>query len=147
MSVHIPSDTVHFNSISTGGNSAGNGGDGINTGNITNNAHIDFNPTNNAYGSDVSVNTGDHVYQKADWDAGGANAHADKYSHANGGIAESNGSQHNYSGYDTSNVHADTTAYQSNFLAADMSQNVVAGVGGNGGNDNYAVGGDVHLHI
>lgn len=147
MSVHIPSDTVQFHSISTGGNSAGNGGDGINTGNITNNAHIDFNPTNKAYGSDVSVNTGDHVYQKADWDAGNANAHADKYSSANGGNAESNGDQHNYSGHDTSNVSADTTAYQSNFLAADMSQHVAAGIGGNGGDDNYAVGGNVDLHI
>ena len=70
------------------------------------------------------VNTGDQVHQKAYWDAGGANAYADKYSTANGGNAESNGDQHNYSGHDTSNVSADTTAYQTNFLAADMSQNV-----------------------
>jgi hypothetical protein len=147
MSVHIPSDTIHFHSISTGGNSAGNGGAGVNTGNITDNAHIDFNPTNKAYGSDVSVNTGDHVSQKAYWDAGGANATADQHSTANGGDADSNGSQHNYSGHDTSNVSADTTAYQSNWLAADMSQNVEAGVGGNGGDNNYAAGGDVHLHI
>jgi hypothetical protein len=147
MTVHIPSDTVHFNSISTGGNNAGNGGTGINYGNITDNAHIDFNPTNKAYGSDVHVNTGDDVYQKASWDAGSASAHADKYSTAVGGSADSNGDQHNYSGHDTSTVSADTTAYQSNWLAADQSQYVVAGVGGNGGNDNYAVGGDVHLHI
>ena len=40
------------------------------------------------------------------------------------------------SGHDTSNVYANTTAYQTNFLAADMSQNVAAGIGGNGGNDN-----------
>lgn len=143
----IPSDTIAFKAISTGGNSAGNGGSGVNTGNITDNAHIDFSPTNKAYGSDVSVNTGDQVHQKAYWDAGGANAYADKYSTANGGNAESNGDQHNYSGHDTSNVSADTTAYQTNFLAADMSQNVQAGVGGNGGDDNYAAGGDVHLHI
>jgi hypothetical protein len=142
----IPTDTIAFKSISTGGNSAGNGGDGINKGDITNNAHIDFNPTNKAYGSDVSVNTGDHVSQKAYWDAGGANASADKYSKAYGGSAESNGDQSNYSGHDTSSVHADTSAYQSNWLAADMSQNVVAGAGGNGGDHNYADGGDVYLH-
>lgn len=146
MSVHIPSDTIHFNSISTGGNSAGNGGAGVNNGNITDNAHIDFQPTNKAYGSDVSVNTGDHVSQKAYWDAGGANANADNYSKAYSGNAESNGDQHNYSGHDTSYVSADTTAYQSNWLAADMSQNVEAGVGGNGGDYNYAAGGDVNLH-
>jgi hypothetical protein len=143
----IPSDTIAFKAISTGGNSAGNGGAGVNTGNITNSPSINFDPTNKAYGSDVHVNTGDQVHQKAYWDAGGANAHADAHSKADGGIAESNGSQHNYSGHDTSNVSADTTAYQSNFLAADMSQSVVAGIGGNGGDDNYAIGGDVHLHI
>ncbi|HWZ39378.1 MAG TPA: hypothetical protein VNY08_13860 [Bradyrhizobium sp.] len=142
----IPTDTIAFKSISTGGNSAGNGGDGINKGDITNNAHINFEPSSKAYGSDVSVNTGDHVYQKAYWDAGGANATAEKYAKAYGGEAESNGDQHNYSGYDTSNVHADTTSYQSNFLAADQHQSVVAGIGGNGGDGNYAFGGEVDLH-
>jgi hypothetical protein len=146
MPLHIPTDTIHFNTISTGGNSAGNGAPGVNYGNITDNAHIDFQPTNTAYGSDVHVNTGDDVYQKASWDAGSANAHADKYSSAVGGSANSNGDQHNYSGHDTSTVSADTTAYQSNFLAADMHQSVVAGIGGNGGNDNYASSGDVHVH-
>jgi hypothetical protein len=123
MSLHIPSDTITFSSISTGGNSAGNGGAGVNTGNITDNAHIDFNPTNYAIGADVYVHNGDHVTQNA-----------------NGGIADLS------HGADTSTVHADTTAYQTNFLAADMSQTVLAGVGGNGGDGNYAVGGDVHVH-
>jgi len=124
MPIHIPSDTIHFNSISTGGNSAGNGGAGVYTGNITDDAHIDFNPTNHASGADVNVHTGDHVTQ---------NAH--------GGIADSS------NGPDTSTVHADTTAYQTNFLAADLSQSVLAGIGGNGGDGNNAVGGDVHLHV
>ena len=48
-------------------------------------------------------------------------------------------------GHDTSNVDASTTAYQTNFLAADMSQNVAAGIGGNGGSGNKAEGGDVHI--
>jgi hypothetical protein len=143
----FPSDTVALKDISTGGNSAGNGGSGYNYGDITSKPSISFDPVNKASGADVSVNTGDHVQQKAYWDAGGANAQADLLSKAHGGSANSNGDQSNYSGYDTSKVHADTTAYQSNFLAADQSQHVAAGIGGNGGNDNYAQGGDVHVHI
>jgi hypothetical protein len=42
-------------------------------------------------------------------------------------------------------VDASTTAYQTNFLAANMSQNVAAGIGGDGGNNNKAEGGDVHF--
>ena len=94
---------------------------------ITSKPSISFDPSNKAYGADVSVNTGDHVQQKAYWDAGGANAKADEYSKAYGGKAYLNGDQSNYSGYDTSKVHADTTAYQTNFLLADMHQSVWAG--------------------
>ena len=75
----FPSNSIALK-ISTGHNSAGNGGDGYNYGNITNKPSIDFNPTNKADGADVKVNTGDHVYQKASWDAGGANAKAEDYS-------------------------------------------------------------------
>lgn len=141
----FPSDTIAFKAISTGGNSAGNGGDGYNSGNISNSPHINFDPYNKADGADVHVNTGDSVHQTADWQAGGANATAQWFAQAHGGTANSNGDQSNWSGHDTSTVSADTTAYQSNFLAANMSQNVVAGIGGNGGNDNYAKGGDVHF--
>jgi len=140
----FPSDTIALK-ISTGGNSAGNGGDGYNYGNITNKASIDFNPTNKAYGADVKVNTGDHVEQKAYWDAGGANAKAEDYSKAYGGTAKSNGDQSNDSGYDTSKVYADTTAHQDNWLAANQSQYVAAGIGGNGGDYNYAQGGNVDI--
>jgi hypothetical protein len=143
----FPSDTVTLKDISTGGNSAGNGGSGYNYGDITSKPSISFDPSNKAYGADVSVNTGDHVQQKAYWDAGGANAKADEYSKAYGGKAYSNGDQSNYSGYDTSKVHADTTAYQSNFLIADQSQHVAAGIGGYGGSGNEAEGGDVHVYV
>jgi len=73
----FPSDTISLKAISTGGNSAGNGGDGYNSGNISNSPSIDFNPYNKADGASVHVNTGDQVHQKADWEAGGANAQAD----------------------------------------------------------------------
>ena len=141
----FPSDAIAIKAISTGGNSAGNGGDGVNTGNISNSPSIKFDTYNKAEGADVHVNTGDKVYQKAYWDAGGANAEAEKFAKAYGGEAESNGDQKSYSGHDTSNVSADTTAYQTNFLAADMSQHVAAGIGGNGGNDNTAKGGEVDI--
>ena len=139
----FPSDTITFKDVSTGDNSAGNGGNGHNSGDISNSPTINFNPYNKAEGADVHVNTGDQVHQTADWEAGGANAQANWFSTAHGGEAESNGNQSSYSGHDTSNVTANTTAYQTNFLAADMSQHVAAGIGGNGGNDNYARGGDV----
>ena len=49
------------------------------------------------------------------------------------------------SGHNKSYVDANTKAYQDNYLKADMSQNVVAGVGGDGGDHNTAVGGDVDV--
>jgi hypothetical protein len=140
----FPSDTIAFK-VSTGDNSAGNGGDGYNSGHIISNPSIEFEPYNKAEGSDVHVNTGDNVYQKAYWDAGGANAEAEKYAEAEGGTAKSNGDQESESGHNTSDVDANTTAYQENFLAANMSQNVYAGIGGEGGSGNKAEGGDVDI--
>ena len=140
----FPSDAISLKDIDTGGNSAGNGGTGYNSGNISNSQSINFNPTNKAEGADVHVTTGDNVYQKAGWDAGSANAKADYLSKAYGGHTMSNGDQKSDSGHDTSHVDAGTTAYQTNFLATDMSQNVAAGIGGNGGSGNKAEGGDVY---
>ena len=141
----FPTDTITLKDISTGGGSAGNGGEGYNKGDITSTPTINFSPYNKADGAYVNVNTGDKVDQKAYWDAGGANAKADDYSKAHGGSANSSGDQSSKSGHDTSNVDASTTAYQSNFLAADMHQSAAAGIGGNGGNDNAAMGGNVHF--
>jgi hypothetical protein len=140
----FPSDTITFKA-STGGNSAGNGGDGYNEGNIISNPSIHFNPTNKAEGADVHVKNGDDVYQKAYWDAGGANAKAEKYSKAEGGKAVSNGDQESESGHNKSDVDANTKADQDNWLAADQSQTVMAGVGGDGGNNNKAEGGDIYF--
>jgi hypothetical protein len=178
----FPSDTITFK-VSTGDNSAGNGGGGYNEGDITSKPSIEFEPSNKAEGSDVHVNTGDNVYQKAYWDAGGANAEAEKYAKAEkhaepekkhaeaekytkaekqaepekkhaeaekytkaeGGTAKSNGDQESESGHNKSDVEANTKASQENWLHADQSQNVWAGIGGEGGDDNYAEGGDVHI--
>jgi hypothetical protein len=98
----FPTDTITLKDISTGGGSAGNGGEGYNKGDITSTPTINFNPYNKADGAYVNVNTGDKVDQKAYWDAGGANAKADDYSKAYGGHAYSNGDQSSWSGHDTS---------------------------------------------
>jgi hypothetical protein len=137
-SIHL-SDSIHFKSIDANAN-AGNGGDGYSYGKITNEPVLNFDPYNTAYGSDVKVNTGDHVYQKAYWDAGKASADADKYSKAYAD-ANSNGDQKSYSGHDTSKVYANTTATQDNHVWADQHQDVMAGIGGYGGDDNLAFGG------
>ena len=135
----FPSDTISFKDVYTGGNSAGNGGDGVNTGDISSKPSIEFNPYNKAEGADVHVNTGDKVHQDADWNAGG------KYSKAEGGKAVSNGDQESDSGHNKSDVDANTSAHQENDLKVDMSQNVWAGIGGDGGDHNKAEGGDVDV--
>src|SRR5580704_17535796 len=139
------SDSIEFKSIGTGGQSVGKGGDGSFSGKIVNQPTISFDPSNKAIGSSVDANTGDHVSQKADWEAGGANATASWFAKAHGGTATSNGIQSSDSGHDTSTVHANTTATQSNSLMADMHQEVLAGIGGNGGDGNAALGGDVNF--
>ncbi|MGY3120196.1 hypothetical protein ACVWXQ_004133 [Bradyrhizobium sp. S3.14.4] len=141
------SDTIKVKSIDTGGQSAGNGGDGTFKGAIISKPTVNYDPTNKAEGADVHVNTGDHVKQTADWDAGGANAKASYFSKAHGGDAESNGSQKSYSGYDTSKVYANTDATQINKVMVDQHQEVVAGIGGDGGDGNFAWGGGVTFHL
>jgi hypothetical protein len=137
------SDTIQFKSIDTGGNKAGNGGDGYNSGDITNKPTLNFEPTNKAEGADVKVKQGDDVYQKAYWDADGGDTTAKKFSKAYGSDAESNGDQYSQTGHDTAKVYANTEATQHNFVLADQSQNVMAGNGGEGGDGNWASGGDV----
>ena len=144
-SIHV-SDSIEFKSISTGGNSAGNGGDGSFKGYVVNAPTLNFDPSNTANGASVHVNTGDHVDQKAYWDAGKASAEAEKWSKAYAN-ANSNGDQSSNSGYDTSKVSANTTADQKNYVDADQHQYVVAGVGGDGGDGNFAWGGNVDISI
>jgi hypothetical protein len=146
-SIHV-SDSIHFKSIDTGGNSAGNGGDGSFKGYVVNAPTLSFDPSNKAYGADVSVKTGDHVDQKAYWDAGKASAEVEKWSKGDAEAnANSNGDQSSKSGHDTSKVYANTEATQKNWLEADQHQEVMAGIGGHGGDGNMAIGGNVDLQI
>jgi hypothetical protein len=141
-SIHI-SDSIEFKSISTG-NSVGNGGDGSFKGYVVNAPTLNFDPSNTANGASVHVNTGDHVDQKAYWDAGKASAEAEKWSKAYAN-ANSSGDQKSYSGHDTSKVYANTTATQDNSLWVDQHQDVMAGIGGHGGDGNMAFGGNVDI--
>jgi hypothetical protein len=133
------SDSIEFKSINTGGNTAGNGGDGYFSGKISNQPVINFEPSNTAKGASVHVSAGDHVDQKASWDANASGSAS--------GSANSNGDQSSKSGYDTSKVYADTTASQTNSLTADMQQEVMAGIGGDGGSGNAAMGGNVDFNF
>ena len=142
-SIHV-SDSIEFKSISTGGNNAGNGGEGSFKGYVVNTPTLTFDPYNTAKGASVDVSTGDHVDQKAYWDAGKASAEAEKWSKAYAN-ANSSGDQKSYSGHDTSKVYANTTATQDNSLWVDQHQDVMAGIGGNGGNGNMALGGNVDI--
>lgn len=144
--IHV-SDSIGIHSINTGGQTVGNGGNGIFSGDVSNAPTLNFQPHNTAVGSDVHVTTGDHVGQTADWQAGGANATAALLANAHGGTATSSGDQSSNSGHDTSSVIANTSAVQSNHLTADMYQEVMAGIGGNGGSDNAALGGEVDFHF
>ena len=69
----------------------------------------------------------------------------EKYSKAEGGNAKSNGDQESDSGHNKSDVDANTKAYQDNWLAVEQGQTVMAGVGGDGGDDNKAEGGDIYF--
>ena len=142
--IHV-SDSILVKSIDAHANaSAGNGGDGIFKGDVVNQPVLDFQPSQKVYGADVSVKTGDHVDQKAYWDAGKATADAEKWSKAYAD-ANSNGDQSSKSGYDTSKVYANTTATQDNQLWVDQHQDVMAGIGGRGGDGSMALGGSVDI--
>jgi len=143
-SMHI-SDSIHVKSIDASA-SAGNGGDGTFKGYVVNQPVLDFQPEQKVYGSDVTVKTGDHVDQKAYWDAGKASAEGEKWSKAEA-YANSNGDQSSKSGHDTSKVYANTTATQDNHLWVDQHQEVMAGIGGHGGDGYLAMGGNVDVQI
>jgi hypothetical protein len=100
-SIHV-SDSIEFKSISTGGNSAGNGGDGIFKGYVVNAPTLNSDASNTVHGASLHFSIADHV---------------------------------------------DTTATQTNSLMADMHQDVMAGIGGNGGNGNVALGGNVDFNF
>ncbi|NEI46677.1 PE-PGRS family protein [Rhizobium leguminosarum] len=150
------SDTIHLNNPDAGDAKAGNGGDGHNDGNINYNPVAYVDPVQTVYGADTHLHNGDHVWQKAGWDAGSGGdggfaqakngflaAVTNSGDGGAGGDSHSNGSQGNSSGGDTATVNAATTATQYTQLLADQHATILAGVGGNAGNGNNALGGDI----
>ena len=149
------SDTIQLHNPDAGDAKAGNGGDGHNDGNINYNPVAYVDPVQKVYGATTDLHNGDHVWQGADWDAGGGGpggfsqaqngllASLTSGAGGAGGAATSNGSQGNTSGGDTATVNAATTATQYTQLVADQHATILAGVGGNGGNGNNALGGDI----
>ncbi len=149
------SDTIYLHNPDAGDANAGNGGDGINHGTIDYNPVAYIDPVQTVYGAETHLHNGDHVWQGADWDAGGGGAGG--FSQAQNGFLASltsgaggagdkltsNGDQGNTSGGDTATVNAATTATQYTQLMADQHATILAGVGGNGGNGNNALGGDI----
>lgn len=150
------SDTIYLSNPTAGDANAGNGGDGHNHGNIDFHPVAYIDPTQKVYGADTDLHNGDHVWQKADWDAGNAGdggfaqakngflaAVTNSGDGGAGGDSHSNGNQGNSSGGDTATVSAATTATQHTQLMAEQNATILAGVGGNGGDDNMARGGEI----
>jgi hypothetical protein len=147
------SDTIAFKNLNTGGNSAGNGGDGYNSGDLDNHQTAVFKPFNKAYGADADANAGDYVHQKAEWTGAGSylkkpdmKAPDMKVPEVNG-HAGTPGSQTSDSGHNDAKVYADTTAYQANLAKFYQSSYQSAGNGGDGGDHNIAKGGDVSFAL
>src|SRR5919112_4137268 len=105
------SDVIAFKELNTGGNSAGNGGNGYNFGDLKNVQTAKFEPHNKAYGSDVDVTTGDNIRQKAklDLEDGSGEKDGGKKGRVEdgGGKAFANLSQDAETGADKAKVWAD----------------------------------------
>ena len=155
MPIPTISDTVQLVDPHAGNANAGNGGDGYSFGDISYSPSATLAPTQTVFGAHVDVANGDAVTDLASWGAGtGGNggdagisaflANATNFgSGGDGGNANSNGSQASLSGGDVAAVHADTSGVQYSSQLADQSATILAGMGGNGGNGNYAQGGDI----
>jgi hypothetical protein len=134
--------------LTAGDAKAGNGGDGYNDGNIINYPTANLTTFNKVEGGDVHTNTGDKVHQDADWTAEAGKA-TSKYYEKHGASVQSNGDQESeHHGANTSgNVDASASATQTNMVSSDQSQHVWAGIGGDGGSDNKAYGGDIDIDL
>ncbi|MBB3452009.1 hypothetical protein FHT86_000265 [Rhizobium sp. BK313] len=154
MSIPQINDTIKLNDSDAGNANAGNGGDGYGKGDIHYDPSAYIKNSQYVDGAHTDLHNGDHVWQKADWDAGGGGAGGAAHAQNGllavqtalggaGGSGTSNGSQGSLSGGDTAAVAADTTATQYNPSYVIQSGTILSGVGGDGGNGNTAKGGDI----
>ncbi len=185
VSVHGQSDGNGQGSIDTGGNQAGNGGDGQFHGDLVhksvavydpvNISVAGYNSTNQAYqlndvhldqssfqmagsggdGGSGNVAAGGSAALISALLGGGSNAIATGHNSAgNGGSGHFSGSliDVNVAIYAPINIaiagpHSTAEADQLNNVHIDQSAVQIAGIGGNGGHDNLALGGDVAMHL
>jgi hypothetical protein len=154
------SDSIYIKDLDGGDAYAGNGGDGYNKGDIYYKPEVNFEPEQKVYGSENDNHAGDYTKAYAEWYAKGKAGDGDEggdggkaffaFKSSNGGEGgdggnaktNSNGDLEIWSGHNKASIDADTKAYQSNELHADQSALILAGVGGDGGHGNFAVGGN-----
>ncbi len=104
---------------------------------ISSKPSIEFNPYNKADGADVDVKTGDQVHQKRGLGRRGRECEGGEAFESRGRKSRIEWRPGIWTAvHNKSYVDANTTAYQDNYLKADMSQNVWAGIGGDGGDHN-----------
>ena len=140
-------DLIDFKSIDTGGQSVGNGGNGTFKGDVVNAPTVNLDPTNTADGADVHVNTGDHVKQTGllgCWRRQRKGVEVFKGRWRKRRIKRR---PESYSGHDTSKVYANTDATQINKVAVQPGRGTAGFIGGNGGDGNAALGGEVDFHL
>ena len=117
-----------------------------NTGDISQQAQYQVRPIPTRPRAPTSTSTpAITVHQKAYWDASGANAKAEKYSKAEGGNANSNGDQAPRAAMTSPTWMPTRRPIRKTDFERDQSQDVMAGIGGDGGDDNKAEGGDVDV--
>jgi hypothetical protein len=175
----IDSELVH-----TGGNQAGNGGDGYSYGGLVHASFALYNPINiavagynsSAYASQTSnVHVDQSSFQMAGVGGNGGNGNAAVGGHegivssgwggsdaiATGANGAGNGGHGHFSGslidvsiaiYAPINIavagpHSTADAHQINNVLFDQSAVQIAGIGGDGGHGNVAMGGDVAMHL
>lgn len=156
MPIPQASDTINLSNSDAGDASAGNGGDGFNYGDIHFNPVAYVANTQHVEGAYTKLYNGDDVWQNAGWGTGSADggglvqvpiavfaALTNSGAGGAGGNPTSSGDQSSSSGGNVAAVAADTTATQNTQFLADQSATILAGVGGNGGNGNFAQGGDI----
>ncbi|MEI2298458.1 PE-PGRS family protein [Ensifer sp. MJa1] len=152
----VTTDTINLANPIAGDASAGNGGDGNNTGNISYSPVATLAPVQTVVGSVPTVDNGDDVGQGAAWGTGNADGGGllqvpiavlanltNTGTGGAGGNPTSSGDQTSTSGGNTATVNAETTATQTSTLLADQGATIISGMGGAGGDGNAAVGGDI----
>jgi hypothetical protein len=129
---------IDLEDFNTGGNDAGNGGDGEVDDEIDQEVDINFEPEQN-----VDVEQDEPENDAEDAELENEDAESESETSGSGTNGGSNAVQDNELTQSNENEVGDTS--QTNVLVLDVEQGVIAGNGGDGGDDNTAEGGDVQV--